>query len=793
MSQRRMSGAVPDKDRPKLQELRAMQFGDMPPEEQQPAAQPEEAVQTAEEPQLAPASEGPSTRSVVRLPPSRDPHNPPGYPPGAIIPVIPLRRPGEAISPLSTRSPVQARGAIQTQTQTPTTPAESQRPAQVPSTPAPSQRPTQAPTTPHAMQTPAQAQVPISAHAQPPTHTPSASQHAINIPTMPQAMQGHGSPYGQSPTDRRGSYPSYPQRQGSFHSEHPYVSQQAPYAGMEVGYGQPQQPGHGHGPGPTHPMPIPGASQHAQSPYASHRTQSSSYGSQYPPYQSPAGPMGQQHVGYTPAGPVVSQQPEQMSAYGPQPGQGQGQGRPSSYGMPPPSRFSDGTGQFFFPSTRRQPLDLVPEEELAGSSRAPGARHSRAVVISAVKGARVEKSRAFSKASNSSSSTGLSDTRSKKSDGSTERAARRESPEQRVAKLAKSLNSAVLNNATPDFQPAAQAVQVAQNRNVRIKRARTAAEQAELEAEVLASAERDIVFSGLPDTAAAAREAGWSRPTVRQQDLFRQIIDRSHGLPLLRRSGYRGTDTAETFLPDPTDPNSLPRVVAMDCEMVGVEGHPGGQYTVRICLVDVLTGEVLMDHVILPPAGVRITDWRTQFSGMTQAAMDLYIRDGRTVQGHEGAINFMQQILDNRAHFVGHALHNDFNALGITHNNIIDTVLIMQEAVTDQMAAVREPGRCGGMWGLANLCRRFLNRDVQVGHHSCLEDTYAARELVLFFALNGSALQAVTTWAREQVNARTFTVFYDPPKEQAAENQQPENQQEGNQQGGNQQGEDQRK
>jgi hypothetical protein len=267
--------------------------------------------------------------------------------------------------------------------------------------------------------------------------------------------------------------------------------------------------------------------------------------------------------------------------------------------------------------------------------------------------------------------------------------------------------------------------------------------------------------------------------------MFRAMIKHSQGLRILGQNGYPGTDTAQTFLLDPVDATPLPRIVAMDCEMVAVEGHTSEQYTVRICLVDVLTGEVLMDHVIIPPAGVRITDWRTEYSGMTQAVMDLYTREGRILQGHQGAINHMRQIVDNRAYFVGHALHNDFNALGINHSNVIDTALITQQAVTNQMTEAREPGRCGGMWGLSALCKRFLSRDIQIGHHSCLEDTYAARELALYFGLNASALHLVTTWAREQVNSRNFTVYYDPPKKADGEDKEGANQQGGNKGGEN--------
>ncbi|CEL09716.1 hypothetical protein ASPCAL12848 [Aspergillus calidoustus] len=705
MSKIRMSGAVPPKDRPTPQELRTMQFGDMPPAEQ--PRQIEEPVQTAEEPPSMSVIDRASTRPVVRLPPpsptensttqnqapqpipvldqrtpmtrtttqqpSTGPHPLPRRGSWSVVPVIPLRRHEPRTSPV-TPSPT-ARLGGQTQ-----------------ATPAASQRPTQPPTAPRAMQTSTQAQrpVPASAFARTPTHTPSASQHATNTPTAPRAMRERGSPYAQS---RRGT----------------------------------------------------------------HRT------------QQPA---------YTSAGPVVAERQEQMSAYGPQPGQSRRQSR--SYEMPPPPvPFPSAAGQYYFHRNRSQPLDLVPEEEIARSAPAPS---SKVPVLSTVRGARVEKSRAPSKASTTSSSSGVSSTKSKKSEGSIGRAPRRVSPEQRVAQLARSLNNSNLNAAASEFQPAAQAVHVAHRTNVRVKQARTQMERQALEELVLTSAQRDLAFSGLPDTANAARRDGWTRPTERQQDLFRRIIDQSHGLPLLRLNGYRGTDVADTFLRDPTDPQSLPRIVAMDCEMVGMEGHPGGQYTVRICLVDVLTGEVLMDHVILPPAGVRITDWRTQYSGMTQAVIDLYRREGRTVQGHQGAIDFMRQILDNRAHFVGHALHNDFNALGITHGNVIDTALLTQQAVTDQMAQAKERGRCGSMWSLSKLCKRFLSREIQVGHHSCLEDTYAARELLLYFALNGSALQAVTTWAREQVNGMTFTVYYDPPKQSDDEDKDGEDQQGGNNQ-----------
>ncbi|KAL3447276.1 hypothetical protein BJX65DRAFT_308333 [Aspergillus insuetus] len=753
MSKRRMSGAVPDKDRPKPQELLSMQFGDIPPEN----TQNQESAEAAQERQPIPVLGGPGRPTITIPPPggrhalpprppvpqefqSHLPSQPPSQSPSVsrlpshrLIPPIPYPDPyypNMRPSPVSPTATARlGRGAVQT--------------------PAPSQRPTQMPTEPRSMRIPAMAQGPVPASAQPPVHTSAASQRPTHSPTAPRAMQT--STQAQAPTT---SPPA------SQHANHVPTAPRTMWEQMPP-YGQ-------------------------QSPYATHRTQQ---------YQPPVGPTGQEPT-HTLAGPLMAERQEEMSAYGPQPGQTQEQWRSSE--MPPPpsvrSRFGgEQSGQYYFQSTRSQPLELVPEEEIAAPARASRAIPIRAPALSTVRGSRVEKHRAGSKASASSSSSGASSIKSKNSVGSTARATRRVSPEQRVAQLARSLNNTNLNAGASDFQPVAQAVQVAHNRNVRLKQVRTAAERQALEELVLNSARRDLVFSGSPDTVDAARREGWTRPTERQQVLFRTMIEHSHGLPLLQQNRYPGTDNAQTFLLDSVDPTPLPRIVAMDCEMVGVEGHTSGDYTVRICLVDVLTGEVLMDHVIVPPAGVRITDWRTEYSGMTQAVMDLYTREGRILQGHQGAINHMRQIVDNRAYFVGHALHNDFDALGITHSNVIDTALITQQAVTNQMAETREPGRCGRTWGLSALCKMFLSRDIQIGHHSCLEDTYAARELALYFGLNTSALQLVTTWAREQVNSRTFTVYYDPPKKVEDADKDGENQQGGNKQGEGNQGEDKQK
>lgn len=81
-----------------------------------------------------------------------------------------------------------------------------------------------------------------------------------------------------------------------------------------------------------------------------------------------------------------------------------------------------------------------------------------------------------------------------------------------------------------------------------------------------------------------------------------------------------------------------------------------------------------------------ITDYRTQFSGITSELLADVTTDLRTAQVHQSlfhvpvGLSFLQSLfcqhVSSKTILVGHSLENDLDALKIVHENIIDTSII---------------------------------------------------------------------------------------------------------------------
>jgi len=164
-------------------------------------------------------------------------------------------------------------------------------------------------------------------------------------------------------------------------------------------------------------------------------------------------------------------------------------------------------------------------------------------------------------------------------------------------------------------------------------------------------------------------------------------------------------------------------VVVIDCEMV--ELAFGREAVSHLSAIDFFTGEVLIDSHISIPKNERVTDWRTRYTGIDAEGMAEAESQGRTLDGIEGARAELFKFISASSTIVGFAVHNDLEALRICHPNIVDFQLLFK---------MKAGGR--RRVGLKASCLQLLQITVQ-NHgangegHDCLEDVWAARELVL--------------------------------------------------------------
>uniref|UniRef100_L7M4G6 RNA exonuclease 4 n=1 Tax=Rhipicephalus pulchellus TaxID=72859 RepID=L7M4G6_RHIPC len=153
--------------------------------------------------------------------------------------------------------------------------------------------------------------------------------------------------------------------------------------------------------------------------------------------------------------------------------------------------------------------------------------------------------------------------------------------------------------------------------------------------------------------------------------------------------------------------NKPTRVVAMDCEMVGV-GHEGKDSVLaRVSLVNVM-GHVIYDKFVKPTE--EVVDYRTAVSGVRPSDLEKG-EDFAKVQKE------VSEILNNRI-LVGHAVHHDLKVLFLSH----------PKRRTRDTSAYR-PFRAmfgGRTPSLKALSERILGVKVQQGEHSSVQDAQAA-------------------------------------------------------------------
>ncbi|KAI8577361.1 hypothetical protein K450DRAFT_252108 [Umbelopsis ramanniana AG] len=166
------------------------------------------------------------------------------------------------------------------------------------------------------------------------------------------------------------------------------------------------------------------------------------------------------------------------------------------------------------------------------------------------------------------------------------------------------------------------------------------------------------------------------------------------------------------------------KLIAVDCEMCETAS---GMALTRVSLIDE-DSNVILDELVVPDEP--ITNYLTEYSGITPDMMAGVTTSLRRAQKH------VRKFVDHNVILVGHGLHNDLNALKLTHPYCIDTSIIYHHSRGP-------PFRPGLKW----LATRYLKRDIQntdpnhggrIGHDP-REDATATLDLVKLKIQRGEA------------------------------------------------------
>ncbi|XP_075691195.1 RNA exonuclease 4 isoform X2 [Rhinoderma darwinii] len=170
------------------------------------------------------------------------------------------------------------------------------------------------------------------------------------------------------------------------------------------------------------------------------------------------------------------------------------------------------------------------------------------------------------------------------------------------------------------------------------------------------------------------------------------IARRMQGLP------EKKSDALDMVLVKDRAFEGLTRIVAIDCEMVGVGTDGEESILARVSIVNKF-GKCVYDKFVKPTE--RVTDYRTAVSGIRPQD----IKNGEDFKVVQKEVS---EILKDRI-LVGHAVHNDLKIFFLSHP---------KKAIRDtqKYKLFKQKVKCGHP-SLKLLCEKILNVKVQTGEH----------------------------------------------------------------------------
>ncbi|XP_008055377.1 apoptosis-enhancing nuclease [Carlito syrichta] len=198
------------------------------------------------------------------------------------------------------------------------------------------------------------------------------------------------------------------------------------------------------------------------------------------------------------------------------------------------------------------------------------------------------------------------------------------------------------------------------------------------------------------------------------------------------KAGSGGTSCSRRPTPREASGPLPSKCVAIDCEMVGT-GPRGRVSELARCSVVSYHGDVLYDKYVRPE--MPIVDYRTRWSGITRQHM-------RKAIPFQVAQKEILKLLKGKV-VVGHALHNDFQALKYVHprSQTRDTTY-----VPSFLSQPSLPTRA--RVSLKDLALQLLHKKIQVGQHghSSVEDAMTAMELYRLVEVQWEQQEASSLW-----------------------------------------------
>jgi DNA polymerase III epsilon subunit-like protein len=170
-------------------------------------------------------------------------------------------------------------------------------------------------------------------------------------------------------------------------------------------------------------------------------------------------------------------------------------------------------------------------------------------------------------------------------------------------------------------------------------------------------------------------------------------------------------------------PIGLSNIVGMDCEMIEASAtvdHPVEDILCRVSIIG-YSGKVLLDEFVYQ-SNRPIKDYRTDITGVDEK---LLRQSGKS---KDQVISQVKEILKDKI-VVGHGLNNDFDVLGFNPKDIN-----CQIRDTASYKPIREAKKIDKIPSLKSIVKLHLNKEIQTGVHSSVEDARCALAVYKMFA-----------------------------------------------------------
>jgi hypothetical protein len=177
-------------------------------------------------------------------------------------------------------------------------------------------------------------------------------------------------------------------------------------------------------------------------------------------------------------------------------------------------------------------------------------------------------------------------------------------------------------------------------------------------------------------------------------------------------------------------------VVAISCAKVVLAD--GLQEVVKIAAVDVVTCQILMNHLVCTDPKAAVADWRSEATGIfSWRDMEEARKMGfKVFKGWSAARSALFRFIDKDTIILGHNLRSDLDSLRIVHGRAVDIAKVMEKAAKGPLSKAQ---LC-----LDSLSRDYpkamLKNDPEFGR-DCLIDACAIRELGLWTIKNRDKLE----------------------------------------------------